>query len=123
MTKAFLEITLNIAQENRNNAGAVYTKYKQPFLSDVPGAITVYLTSTNGSLALPMAFPECHWNENSWNLAMPPVWSPLRPAHPFRHMSIRWVRKFLCLKVYSLMRMAIILLVRQYRDFFTKIHI
>jgi len=38
MSKAFLEITLNIAQENRNNAGAVYTKYKQPFLSGVPGA-------------------------------------------------------------------------------------
>ncbi len=29
---------MKIAQENRNNAGAVYTKYKQPFLSDVPGA-------------------------------------------------------------------------------------
>lgn len=38
MTKAFLEITLNIAQENRSNAVAVYTKYKQPFLSDIPGA-------------------------------------------------------------------------------------
>lgn len=38
MTKAYLEITLNIAQENRSNAGAVYAKFKQPFLSDVPGA-------------------------------------------------------------------------------------
>lgn len=38
MTRAFLEITLNIAQENRSNAGAVYKKYKQAFLSDVPGA-------------------------------------------------------------------------------------
>ncbi len=38
MTKAFLEITLNIAEKNRSKAGAVYTKYKQPFLSDVPGA-------------------------------------------------------------------------------------
>lgn len=38
MTSAFLEITLNIAQENRSNAGAIYTKYKQAFLSDVPGA-------------------------------------------------------------------------------------
>ena len=38
MTKAYLEITLNIAQENRSNAGAVYTKYKQAFLSEVPGA-------------------------------------------------------------------------------------
>ena len=38
MTKAFLEITLNIVEKNRSKAGAVYTKYKQPFLSDVPGA-------------------------------------------------------------------------------------
>ena len=38
MASAFLEITLNVAQENRSNAGAVYTKYKQSFLSDVPGA-------------------------------------------------------------------------------------
>jgi hypothetical protein len=38
MTKAILEITLNIEEKNRSGAGAVYTKYKQPFLSDVPGA-------------------------------------------------------------------------------------
>jgi len=38
MTKAFLEITLNIAEQNRSKAGAIHTKYKQPFLSDVPGA-------------------------------------------------------------------------------------
>ena len=38
MSRALLEITLDIAQENRSNAGAVYTKYKQAFLSDVPGA-------------------------------------------------------------------------------------
>jgi hypothetical protein len=38
MTKAILEITLNVEEKNRSNAGAVYTKYKQPFLSDVPGA-------------------------------------------------------------------------------------
>ena len=38
MASAFLEITLNVAQENRSNAGAVYTKYKQAFLSGIPGA-------------------------------------------------------------------------------------
>jgi len=38
MANAFLEITLNVAQENRSNAGAVYTKYKKAFLSGVPGA-------------------------------------------------------------------------------------
>ena len=38
MASAFLEITLNVAQENRSSAGAIYTKYKQDFLSGVPGA-------------------------------------------------------------------------------------
>jgi hypothetical protein len=38
MTKAFLEITLKIAPENRAQAGGVYTKYRQPFLSKTPGA-------------------------------------------------------------------------------------
>ena len=40
MASAFLEITLNIAQENRSNAGAIYMKYKQAFLSQVPGALS-----------------------------------------------------------------------------------
>jgi hypothetical protein len=38
MTKAYLEITLKIDPENRPHAGGVYSKYKQPFLSDIPGA-------------------------------------------------------------------------------------
>jgi hemoglobin len=38
MTKAFLEITLKIAPENRAQAGGVYKKYRQPFLSDATGA-------------------------------------------------------------------------------------
>ncbi len=36
--KAFLEITMKVAPENRPNAGEVYSKYRQPFLSDIPGA-------------------------------------------------------------------------------------
>jgi len=38
MTKAFLEITLKISPEKRPQAGGVYTKYRQPFLSTIPGA-------------------------------------------------------------------------------------
>ena len=38
MTKAFLEITMKIAPENRAHAGEVYSKYRQPFLSGIPGA-------------------------------------------------------------------------------------
>ena len=37
-THAFLEITLHIADANRAKAAAVYSKYKRPFLHDVPGA-------------------------------------------------------------------------------------
>jgi hypothetical protein len=38
MTKAFLEITMKISPSNRPGAGAVYSKYRQPFLSNVAGA-------------------------------------------------------------------------------------
>ena len=34
----YLQITLQIANENREAAVGVYTKYKAPFLSKVPGA-------------------------------------------------------------------------------------
>lgn len=38
MKKAFLEITMKVAAADRAKAGAVYSKYRQPFLSKVPGA-------------------------------------------------------------------------------------
>jgi hypothetical protein len=38
MKNAFLEITLKISPDNRQQAGAVYTKYRQPFLSGIAGA-------------------------------------------------------------------------------------
>jgi hypothetical protein len=38
MTKAYLEISLNIAVENRATAAGIYTKYKQPFLNKIQGA-------------------------------------------------------------------------------------
>ena len=37
-TGAILEITLDVKNENRNNAGGVYVKYKQPFLELVKGS-------------------------------------------------------------------------------------
>ncbi len=36
--KAYLEITLKIDPQDRAAAGAVYAKFKQPFLNKVPGA-------------------------------------------------------------------------------------
>jgi hypothetical protein len=38
MTKAYLEITMKVSAADRPKAGAVYSKYKGPFLSTVPGA-------------------------------------------------------------------------------------
>jgi hypothetical protein len=43
VAKAYLEITLKVDPANRAAAAAVYTKYKQPFLDTVPGAISKQL--------------------------------------------------------------------------------
>jgi len=37
-TNAYLEINLNIKDENRGSAAGVYIKYKQPFLKQINGA-------------------------------------------------------------------------------------
>ncbi len=36
--KAYLEITLKVDPQDRAAAGAIYAKYKQPFLTKTPGA-------------------------------------------------------------------------------------
>ncbi len=36
--KTYLQITLRVADKNREAAAGVYTKYKTPFLDTVPGA-------------------------------------------------------------------------------------
>lgn len=38
MKKAFLEITIKVSGADRAQAGAVYAKFKAPFLATVPGA-------------------------------------------------------------------------------------
>lgn len=38
MKKAILEITMKVANADRAKAGAVYAKYRSPFLTTVPGA-------------------------------------------------------------------------------------
>ncbi|MFK7951520.1 MAG: hypothetical protein AB8B73_01640 [Ekhidna sp.] len=37
-TGAYLEITLNVKEENRMSAGGIYVKYKEPFLKQITGA-------------------------------------------------------------------------------------
>jgi len=38
MKKAYLEITMKVSGADRPKAGAVYAKYKSPFLGTIPGA-------------------------------------------------------------------------------------
>jgi hypothetical protein len=38
MNKAYLAITMKVATKDRTKAGAVYAKYKDPFLATIPGA-------------------------------------------------------------------------------------
>ena len=38
--KAYLEITLKIAEQNRPAAAKVYTDYREPFLKEIDGALT-----------------------------------------------------------------------------------
>jgi hypothetical protein len=38
MRKAYLEITMKVSGADRAKAGAVYSKYKQPFLAKIAGA-------------------------------------------------------------------------------------
>ena len=38
MIKAYLEITMKVSGVDRAKAGAVYSKYKPPFLATIPGA-------------------------------------------------------------------------------------
>ena len=38
MNKAYLEITIKVDATDRAKAGAVYSKYKAPFLATIPGA-------------------------------------------------------------------------------------
>ncbi|HFO9584571.1 TPA: hypothetical protein ACHLG2_002986 [Listeria monocytogenes] len=38
--KAYLQITMDIDNENRGTAATVYTRFKEPFLESVPGALS-----------------------------------------------------------------------------------
>ena len=41
--KTYLQITMDIPENNREAAGKVYTDYRQPFLDTIPGAETKQL--------------------------------------------------------------------------------
>ena len=46
-TGAYLEVTLEIKEQNRMNAGGVYVKYKEPFLKTIEGATSKELLLRN----------------------------------------------------------------------------
>lgn len=41
--KAYLQITMQVPEAKRATAAGVYTKYRQPFLDTIPGALTKQL--------------------------------------------------------------------------------
>ena len=43
MTKAYLEITMYVSNDNRPAAAGVYNKYKQPFLNEIKGSTSKQL--------------------------------------------------------------------------------
>lgn len=47
MTKAYLEITMFVSNENRPAAAGVYNKFKQPFLDGIKGATSKELLVRN----------------------------------------------------------------------------
>ena len=40
MSKAYVQITLKVAEKNRGEAAGVYQKYKAPFLEQISGAVS-----------------------------------------------------------------------------------
>ena len=56
MSKAYLNIALNISEANRPAAANVYAKYKQPFLDNIKGALSKELLIRNENVSVLHAF-------------------------------------------------------------------
>ncbi len=65
MTKAYLEIKLDIAVKDRSNAAAVYAKYKQPFLDGIAGALSKELLIRDEDVQVLHGFDEME-NANAY---------------------------------------------------------
>ena len=63
MNKAILEITMKVPDANRPKAGAVYTKYRQPFLDTVPGAESKELLVREEDVQVIHSFESRAWAE------------------------------------------------------------
>ena len=87
MTKAYIEITMKVAASQRANAGAVYTKYKQPFLSTIPGAKSKELLTRDEDVQVLHGFDsrtaaENYLKSNLFNQDVVAALSPYLTADP-----------------------------------------
>jgi len=63
MNKAILEITMKVNVADRPKAGAVYSKYKPPFLATVPGAESKDLLVRDEDVQVIHSFESRAWAE------------------------------------------------------------
>jgi hypothetical protein len=63
MHKAILEITMKVSDANRTKAGAIYAKYKPPFLATVPGAESKDLLVREEDVQVIHSFESRAWAE------------------------------------------------------------
>ena len=64
MSKAYLKIALNISEVNRPAAAKVYSKYKQPFLDKIKGALSKELLIRKENVAVLHGFNTVSEAEN-----------------------------------------------------------
>lgn len=85
--KAYLEITLKIDPQDRAAAGAVYTKYKKPFLTTISGAESKELLIRDDDVQVLHGFAsrkqaEAYLNSNLFNKDVVVNLKPLLKADP-----------------------------------------
>lgn len=83
-TKAYLEITMIIDEANRPSAAKVYADYRQPFLTEIKGAVSKELLIRNEDVQVLHGFgsvedAEAYLNSEMFNsdvfVALKPLWS------------------------------------------------
>lgn len=81
MSKAYLKVSLKVSEANRPNAAKVYSKYKQPFLDNIAGALSKELLIRKENVAVLHGFSSATDAENylSSELFSKDVVSGLKP--------------------------------------------
>ena len=81
--KAYLQVTMDIPQQNRGKAAQVYTEYKEPFLNTIPGAETKQLLVRDEDVQVFLGF-------DSVNHAQDYLESELFTQHVFPALQPTW---------------------------------